>query len=422
MAVSKKFLIYIYYVIMLLILVSWTNTTSTPPELYRIIYLIALMMPAILIAPTMLPIILTLFYTVSNYGCYNSYMPNQTYLYLPFLFLALILNKDRTSSKDIIFIVVFLVYTVIINLISSATFEPISSCLIMLLCFYKLVPWLNSSYVHLFSYALLLISLILSLQFIINGSNFQDTFGYGEFDSRTEWMDPNYFGCVVGIGAIASLIEGLSNSKSSILKNLICFIVYGISCYVLLKNGSRGALLSTFCSSVVLFIMSNIKFSKKILAIILFILFLFVLYNIGVFDFLLYRIVMDEGGGGSGRTTIWSIKMDSFGGLPFYNQLFGIGYEEGMMLGFNYKRGFHNDFVAFIVEYGYLGIFFLLYFLLMPIRCCYNKWVVVSLVIYVVTVSLTLEPISGGMFPYFSLILYAILIAKSKTFTLTNYS
>ena len=108
MAVSKKFLIYIYYVIMLLILVSWTNTTSTPPELYRIIYLIALMMPAILIAPTMLPIILTLFYTVSNYGCYNSYMPNQTYLYLPFLFLALIVNKDRTSSKDIIFIVVFL--------------------------------------------------------------------------------------------------------------------------------------------------------------------------------------------------------------------------------------------------------------------------------------------------------------------------
>ena len=415
-AMSKKTIL-VYYSILLLILLSWHNPIATPPEFIRILYLTAVMLPAILKAPSWIPIIITLFYAISNYGSYVSYMPNQMYLYVLFPAAAICIKIKKSTQSDFasLYVLIFCAYTFLLNICNSSTFESITACLALLFLFFKLIPYNSTEYIHLFSCAFSLISLVLSSQFVFGGSTFQTDFGSGGFD-RTEWMDPNYFGCVIGIGAITSLIEALLNRSISKFTKCIFFIIYGFSCYVLISNASRGALLATFSSSIVLFLLSDMKLGIKILSTAIFCLFVILLYENSVFDFLLYRMQLDEGRGGSGRTSIWLTKYHEYNKLPFWNQLFGIGYRNGMKLGFGYARGFHNDYIAFLVEYGAVGLLMALYFLIKPTFKCYNRFIVLAILIYIVMASCTLEPLSGGMIIYFSFYLYAILISKSKEF------
>ena len=124
----------------------------------------------------------------------------------------------------------------------------------------------------------------------------------------------------------------------------------------------------------------------------------------------------DEGHGGTGRTDIWAIKLQSYCQLGFLDQLLGIGYQNGMRLGFGYARGFHNDYIAFLVEYGILGLIAYIGFMISFLMKAKNFWTVFSIVIYVVTTGATLEPISGGMLVYFCFLFYGKLIAKTDDF------
>ena len=83
--------------------------------------------------------------------------------------------------------------------------------------------------------------------------------------------------------------------------------------------------------------------------------FIYMLYMSGTFDFLLYRIELDSGRGGSGRTYIWQTKMMAFSNqLSVLEQLFGIGYIE------NYGT---DDVNLKMVERDYFDIFYREFFL-----------------------------------------------------------
>ena len=151
-------------------------------------------------------------------------------------------------------------------------------------------------------------SLTLSIIFIVGGSAFQMDFGAAGFE-RTEWMDPNYFGCIVGIGIMVSMIEILYNRILKIPERIIFLLTIGLSLYVLILNGSRGALLATGMYLILLLIGNGQNISKKLLIICGFSIFIYMLYMSGTFDFLLYRIELDSGKGGSGRTCSWQTEM-----------------------------------------------------------------------------------------------------------------
>lgn len=415
--VSKNLLY--YFAFLLLVLVSWTNPDDLPPTSLRIIYLFVLMVPTMLWAPKVMPIVITLFYIVSNYSCYISYMPNQVVLYVLFPLVA-ILNNSSTQSNRIPFIFILLMlYTLVVNMCGAASFEPITACLILMMMFVKLAPVKDNHYVHLFSYTLILSSLILGLQFIIEGKQFQQSVGYGDFDSRTQWMDPNYFGCVVGIGAITALIEALLNNTLSKKIRYLFFAIYVFLCVILIINASRGALLAVLCSSVIILFLSDISVKIKVSALICIVSFLYVMYIYGVFDFLLLRMELDEGHGGSGRTEIWARKIEAYSQLGLSDQLFGVGYQNGMRLEYNYLIGFHNDYIAFLVEYGICGLIAYISFMFSILKNAKNFWIVFAIVVYVVIAGATLEPISGGMLAFFSFLFYGKLIAQTDDFRKT---
>lgn len=418
MQLSKSYIS--YYGLMFLILISWHNPFATPPELLRILYLLALLGPLTIKQPKLLAIIIPAFYAISNYSCFISYMPNQVFIYLAFPILALFLHSYGKTDKTSIIFLVFFIITAANNFVNSMKFESISSCCLLVFLWFKFVPNSVNSYAHIFSYAFAIMSLTLSIIFIVGGSAFQMDFGAGGFE-RTEWMDPNYFGCIVGIGIMASMIEILYNRILKIPERILFLLTIGISFYVLILNGSRGALLATGMSLFLLLIGNGQKMSKKLLIICSFSIFIYILYMSGTFDFLLYRIELDSGRGGSGRTYIWQTKMMAFSNqLSVFEQLFGIGYKNGMALGFGFSRGFHNDYIAILVEYGVFGLMVFIGMLLSPLRKSCNKVIVLSIIVYVAMASSTLEPISGGMIVYFGFLFYACMIGRSRFFSQTN--
>lgn len=418
MQLSKTYIS--YYGLMFLILISWHNPFATPPELWRISYLLALLGPLTIKQPKLLAIIIPAFYAISNYSCFISYMPNQVFIYLVFPIAALFLHKGGKTDKNSIIFLVFFIITAANNIINNMTFESISSCCLLAFLWFKFVPNSVNSYAHTFSYAFTIMSLTLSIFFIVGGSAFQMDFGTSEFE-RTEWMDPNYFGCIVGIGIVASMIEILYNRILKIPERIIFLLTIGLSLYVLILNGSRGALLATGMSLILLLIGNGRNISKKLLIICGFSIFIYMLYMSGTFDFLLYRIELDTGKGGSGRTYIWQTKMMAFSNqLSVLEQLFGIGYKNGMTLGFGFSRGFHNDYIAILVEYGVFGLMVFIGMLLSPLRKSNNKVIVLSIIVYVAMASSTLEPISGGMIVYFGFLFYACMIGRSRFFSQTN--
>ena len=411
---SKKLLY--YFIFLFLVLISWRNPDITPPTMLRVVYLFALMVPTLLFAQKMMPIVITLFYVVSNYSCYISYMPNQVMLYVIFPIMSLLYkSQNNTTYSPSIYLILF-IYTVFANLLGSFSIEPICACFLLMVLFTKLSPMNDSRYVHLFSCAFILSSLVIGLQFMIEGKQFQENFNYGELVTRTQWMDPNYLGCVIGLGSITALIEALFNKTISKKLKYLLFSIFGFLCAILILNASRGALLATLGSSIILFLKSDIQFRFKVATILCFLLFLYFLYVYGFFDFLLLRIELDEGRGGSGRTDIWATKIQSYSQLSFFDQLFGIGYQNGMRLGFGTARGFHNDYIAFLIEYGVIGLMAFIFFLISFLRKANNFWIVFAIVLYVVLTGATLEPISGGMLSYFCFLFYGKLVAKSNDF------
>ena len=421
MQLSKAYIM--YYGLLFLILISWHNPFSTPPEFWRILYLLALLCPITLKQPKLFALIIPTFYAISNYSCFISYMPNQIFIYLVFPIIAFFLyrRKGDNGKNSFVFFVLFLI-TTIVNFVNSQALESISSCCLLAFLWFKFVPNNINSYAHSFSYAFAVMSLTLSVFFVVGGSAFQMDFGAGGFE-RTEWMDPNYFGCIVGIGILASMIEIAYNRKLSLSERIIFALIIGISLYVLILNGSRGALLATGMSLILLLIGNGQKISKKLLIICGFSIFIYLLYMSGTFDFLLYRIELDSGNGGSGRTIIWHTKMMAFSNnLSVFEQLFGIGYRKGMLLGFGFPRGFHNDYIAILVEYGVIGLLVFVGLLLSPLRKSCNKVIVLSIIVYIAMASSTLEPISGGMIVYFGFLFYACMIGRSKSFSQTKIS
>lgn len=414
MQLTKKYLL--YYALLFLILLSWHNPYETPPEMYRVLYLIALLGPITVKKPQLFAIVIPLFYAVSNYSCFISYMPNQVYLYLAFPIVALIFYHRKTAVDSIaLSSLFFAVYTIIINAAFCQRFESISACCLLVVLLHKFLPHEKNNYAHLFSFSFSIMSFTLSLLFIFAGTMFQVNFGAEDFE-RTEWMDPNYFGCIVGIGVVASMIELLYNKRLVRYERVLFLLSIFISLYVLVLNGSRGALLATSLSFLVLFMGNGIRLKKKVLILGLLCIFLYILYTTGMFDFLIYRIENDSGGG-SGRTFIWEKKLLAYKNqLAIIEKILGIGYNEGMHLAFGYSRGFHNDYIAILVEYGIVGTLLFAFLLLSPLINSCNKILVLAVVVYTAMAASTLEPISGGMIMYFCFLLYAYVIGKSEKF------
>ena len=121
-AEKKNIFLYIYYALLLLVLSSRQAATTAPPMVLRLAFMAAALLPAVLNKEVCYPAILTMFYTISLDGFAYSYFPSTLSLYVIMTLVVTIFyfRKIKTGTVPI-FVLLFALYTFVIDLIYSRT-------------------------------------------------------------------------------------------------------------------------------------------------------------------------------------------------------------------------------------------------------------------------------------------------------------
>lgn len=407
---KKHIGIYIYYLILLVLLFSWTSASAAPPMWARIGFLIAVVAPSF-VKDIPLMFAYLVFFTITSYGATYSYMPTSLSLYAIIAFLCYVFKFRLVGKSHLTIprsILVLFILSFLVNLIASGAIKNITWSLLIVMFLAPLLNKDKKSVFDAFSLSFQVVSLSLSIMFIVIGDQYTQAYNYESGLERSTWIDPNYFSCVVGMGAMISLCE-LFTSSTKPLKKILDGVVIGFSLYTMVSVASRGGLLAIVVGSVILLVFSKTKWIYKVLVLILSVGFVWWMYTSSVFDLLAYRIAEDDKGG-SGRLGIWELKLTTFiNEGHVFNYLFGIGFDNTLTLGTPTKRGVHNDFIAFLIEYGLMGLALFLAILSAPIRRLKEKKhfsCVLSLSLYLATCIFTLEPLTLGIMVFYIFYIY----------------
>lgn len=398
-----------YYTLLLLVLCSWMDPINSPHIVLRLAYLVALVLPVYLSRPNLLPHILICFMGVSAYGFAASYMPadcfNYTYLLLVLTILPFKNKKNHIKIPAIL--ISFVIYTMLIDLYTEESFSNTTYCTFTIILLMHFLPKDEKQNEYI-SYAFIIITLIISIFFFTVGDQFVVTM-MGQ--DRVAWKDPNYLGCYTGIGIVCAyylLVEKKNKNLS------IATIVIGL--IMLLLNGSRGAFIAVAVGIVSFTLFSKVSIKNKIIMTFSVVIGFLVLYYAGLFDLLIARMEYDEEGTGSGRTLLWARKINEFLKFSMLDNMIGIGQQRGFQLGTIGGYGFHNDYVAAFVCYGFIGFILFISMLIYPLiivrKNKEQRGIVIALTMYLMVVCMTLEPMKSGLLPYY--FFYMFIISKAK--------
>lgn len=418
----KKYFFFLYYLLLIVVL-QLQQSEVMPSTGIRIVYVAAVMWPLYTIRKDALPIVLSLFFTVTNYNFSYSYMPYEVYQYDLLIALGLVIGYHKKSLVNInipSFLYIWLVMVTLVDIIWSLEVSYLSYSILGTIFLWPYMNYGNINMLKRMSLSIIITGTVLACSYLLFAKNFAEAYSGGGGFEREGWTDPNYFGCVVGMGIIAASVEIVQKRYSLLIK-----VLFGATILVMLAclaiNASRGALLAVGVSCIILILITHLKLKVKLLMTFLIVGMLLYLDSLGYFELLRYRIEIDDNGG-SGRTIIWETKIKEFfsdnNPLPYLSYIFGLGLQEGRKLA-QYKlvhTGFHNDFIAFLCEYGFVGLFFFLKWLWYPIsKTSANKLLIASPIVYLIMCSMTLEPITAGRFTYFIFWLYTIQLAVCQT-------
>ena len=422
-AEKKNNFIYFYYALLLLILASRQTATTAPPMVLRLAFMAAALIPAVLNKEVCYPAILTMFYTISLDGFAFSYFPSTLSLYVIMtLFITMFYSRRIKIGTVPIFILLFALYTFVIDLLFSlgghgaSLFQDTFYCFVLMVCFLILSNRDTKSALSQLPLSFAVFSMVLSISFLTHREQFIMK-QIGDFE-RSGWTDPNYFGTALGMGTIVGMIMMFNGKwKSlSIGEKAVYIAVVVFSVPSLALNASRGALLSVIVGFVTLLFFSKTKVEFKIIYTLIAGVAVVYLYSNQYFDLLEYRIMNDQGTG-SGRTGIWLAKLSAFAEGNPLKIIFGYGHVGGANIGGRHI-GFHNDYVGFLVDYGFIGLGMLLYMLYYPIgimpKGYYEKPTVIVMIVYLAMSFVTLEPMLTGIMGYFTFYMYALLLAKNS--------
>lgn len=413
-ATKKELFYWFYYATLLFILLSWNDNFLPPPMIYRLAFLFAVIIPTFWKQEWTAPIML-LFIVSGTQGFSYSYMPYDTYIYVFILaFLAMVYGRFKRHSIQIPRLLIgMLIYVTLVNCVTNMEWHKISESILLTLLFCLFIDVGNEKQIDMMSDAFAICSLVLSYQFfkyfsltaVLNVSGFE----------QGGWTDRNYFGVIVGMGALVSIIQLLTKKKIDVIRRGLYIASIVVTTITLGMNASRGAVISLGGSVLMFLMFAKLNAGKKVLMVLSIVSMLFIMLNYDVFDYLIYRMENDDGTG-SGRMIIWQNKLNAYNGVGVLNKLFGLGHTGGLTLGYNnVTTGFHNEFLAMLMEYGIVGLIILLGMLFGPcwkIRKQYTSMqapVVVSLCLYLIITAFTLEPLTTGFCSFFLFYSYIIM-------------
>lgn len=412
-----------YYGLLLLILFMH-GAAASPNMVLRALFLLAFVVPLCVVKYNYTALLLPMFIIIAVHAGDN-YLPFMEYQYTSIaIVVALVqgMNIFKSLRNVPVYLLLLFVHVSFVNLFNTQSFENVSNSFILLVILLCFVQCGNEKYVSDCLFSFVIMSLFLSIFYLFYKEQFGDNAVStdGDFDVYG-WMDRNYFSTVLGMGVISSVL--LLTWKRELGRNIknICLIAIAVSILTMIILASRGALLAVGVSMFVYTIIGKFPTKYKILGLLSLPLFLFIIYLYGYLDFLIYRMTEEESlTDGSGRTITWGIKIGHFfDDLNPLQNLVGIGFQKGLVLGSgNRPIGFHNDFVAFVVDYGILGIILFLTMLIHPIlRSTILRKETIVMTLYLALCSFSLEGFSSGRISYFLFYIPVLLLSRVKSNT-----
>lgn len=414
--------LYAYYSLLLVILCTWFSTTSAPPLPLRLVFFAALVVPFFLKNITEYVPVLICFTSIAAYGFSRSYMPTEKYIYLLVTGILFLFNlsKIKNFQKPPTILVLFSLYVLIVDLFTGKQITEINYCLLIILISFFFVSK-DGREKNYYMLAFIIVTIILGIFFFTYG---QSSAVEVSETGRRSWRDPNYFGNVCGMGVLISynmIINKLTPSKS-FRRIAMLSILMGV--LLLVMNASRGAFLSMGVSIVIITFFAKTNFRTKFTIASIISACFIAMYVIGVTDVLSDRFFNEDDVTGNGRTLIWEAKILGYLDLPISSKILGIGYNNGFNLAIPGGFGFHNDFLAFLVDYGIVGFIMLLMLLLYPIKRAWNspqkRVIVISMVLFLIICCSTLEPLTIGYLPFWYYYMMIVLYARWEMPLLEN--
>lgn len=412
----NKNLLY-YYGFMLLVLVSWSNPDVLPPLPLRLIYLVALLFPVLTRRSELLPVVLFTAIVISTASYAVSYMPvDGLFVSIIAIFCAL---QNRVPAgygiKPPGFMIFMMILLYVVDLMYSDVIGASYSFFITVVTLTYLINKFTPKILHLIAFSLVLISVVLSLEYIFMGDKFTTEIDFGGFVmTRKGWADPNYFGCEIAAGVICAINELMSGNYSKKVRRLLYLCII-ISVYTIVTTASRGAILALGGGAVSIVLFSSAKRNTKLYMIFAFLALAVFLLQSHAADLLFARFGNDEGDMG-GRTNVWAIKLAAFIQTSPLHWFIGVGRTGAIKMGMD--LGFHNDYIAFLCMYGLLGLGSFLALLLYPIRKAARevRGYVVGCVVFLAIASMSLEPITSGYLLFFYFYLYIIVMINAPQY------
>lgn len=407
---KKEIRLILYYFALLALYIISSNYPIEAGSVVRLIVLGLIVGPLFLRKSEWLPPVIVIFSSLANINYVTPFLPTVNTTYLVVLLLGLVISRPGRKKVSVLPLVLLTIFTFLTNFLQYGACENITETLLIIILFFYYTPFFEEKQIVVFSYSFVLISLVVVISTAFLGSNYTMTYelGYEGLD-RTVLADPNYSACVVGMGIVCGLIALFSGYAKHLVIKIGILVIMVASLFVLSANASRTSFLAIAASGVVLLMYSKIKIGYKLLFCLLVGAVIVYMYNNAYFDILQYRIENDEGGG-SNRLIIWAAKFDAFSQGNIFNYLFGFGYEPGRELGTG--EAFHNDFIAFLVEYGIIGLIMLVSLFIVPFkRCGFKNAPALACLVYMFVVSVTLEPFAAGRLPYYAFWLYTLMLS-----------
>ena len=414
-------LLYLYYFVLILALALYTNMSASPNIVIRLGYLAALILPLIK-RVELFPAIIICALGISKCTFAYPLMPTDSVYYitlaLGFAFLALSRRDYSTRINPIFYYV--LIYVGFNDMAMQGELSKMTIMFFIFILFFFCLEDDLEIGCQLLPIAFIIISLTISFWALFFPEAQINSYNKAGDMEQTAWTDPNYLSAALGTGLVIAVRDLIKGSNKLIYISILSLTILGSS-LALLFLASRGAILSVTLATTSLFVLSKTSGRTKVIAIIAAGLFLFFLYTNQYMDFLMARVERGDGTG-SNRTVVWMSKIDDFFLLDNpLSWIFGVGHDEGTKLGryfHNAITGFstHNDYLSMLIYYGFVGLAIFLCVIAYPLRICSKEErpYIIALLVYLLTCSMTIEPLAHGNFVYWGFLFYIMIYARQS--------
>ena len=415
--ITKNTMYALYYIVLLLLTFFLTKPDVSYSAMVRYAYILAVVTP-LFFNKSYAIFALPLFLGIS-YASFAPFFPTNS-LFCFIVCIALSIMQVRIRYGTIIYLI-WIIYLLCVELLTPV---PHFECIMSGVTTIFLSFLVNTKHdITKIGIAFGLISFVLSLLFLLYFDKFSEEFLLqgGDDVERASWINPNIFGGIIGCGMVSMVLMLVQAREMSVSRwiKFLCFCGVLLSIMTLILNASRGALVASILSSLILLFNSKIQYQYKWLSLAVILIFIVILYNEGYFELLNVRLFEEETiGTAGGRTEIWSQKLEAFSNLPIAQQFFGVGYNGCVNMGIYFDT--HNDFITAICAYGYIGFISFIALSIAPIFIASKekKMIVAGLLLFFILENVVLSPVFRGYFIFFIFYLmvlkYAIITSEQK--------